>query len=686
MKRLFRLLLPGLLVGSALLLWFFWDPNSPGQETIVATGPQGEVDPYRDPDVARALADTAPINHLSDAAGSVSRAVYRGSLGLSGRIRGWNDFPVSGARVQLRYSRRGRAADPLESDRLLQERVLNPVLSDQSDLAARAEADDQGVFFVPMEGLPAGVYQVVASAGGLAPERKLWTWAGEPGEINFRLAAGETIEGKVLNEVAQQVEGASVLALTQGGEGRGNWSGERQLVSQVESADDGTFRLDVYPGSFQLQARAPGYAPSRSRAVRSGSSGIELILEPGRKVTGRVKNPFGQPVVGARISVWPNMVVKNWKGAVVGQSTLGDAYARCTSDAGGNFRVDDLPPGRFVLLTEKSGYEPRLMYLDFAAPDEVVQAEVQLEQGRVLRGRVLDPDQQPVVGALVTAARSRASAVQTEVATQDDFPRWSARKLGYLPIPLPRATAAVETDSSGFFQLDTLEPARYDLSVLADGLLPARLEGLNPELATQALAIVLEAGSTLEGRIISSSTGHGVGEALLIVGRLGHRRFTRTDSSGQYKIEGLLEGEIDEVRVEAQGYGLLTVNDVEVAGVSTRLDLQLVPAIKVSGFVTNASGRAVHGAWVHVQPAMGVPELEIAEDGRRRIHLQHKLSVRGQTDANGRFNLENVNPASSLEITVRHPVYGVLRGESLPVAEGGQIAGLHLAFPYSRQQ
>jgi hypothetical protein len=198
--------------------------------------------------------------------------------------------------------------------------------------------------------------------------------------------------------------------------------------------------------------------------------------------------------------------------------------------------------------------------------------------------------------------------------------------------------------------------------------------------------IALQTGARLEGRVVSSLTGQGVSGALLVVGRLGYRRFTRTDEGGKYRIRGLPEGEIDEVRVQAEGYGLMIINAVNITGDSTRLDLQLVPAIKLSGHVSDASGRPVPGAWVQIQPDQEAPELDLAENERSRTHLRHKLSVEGKTDSKGYFQIGDVNPASSIEITVRHPAYGLLRAGSFPAISGEQISGLRLSFPNSGGQ
>jgi hypothetical protein len=337
------------------------------------------------------------------------------------------------------------------------------------------------------------------------------------------------------------------------------------------------------------------------------------------------------------------------------------------------------------MLTERGGYEPQLTHLDLSSRN-TVHAKIQLSAGWVLGGTVFGPDGQPVVGALVTVAPSRRNShVDKDPAARSDLSTWSSRRKRYIPIPISRATAAAETDLAGLFQLNSLAATYYDLSIVADDLLPTRLEMLNPEFEMEPLAILLETGSSLEGRVLSSTTGKGVDGAVVIAGRLGYRRMTRTDPKGTYHIGGLPEGEVDEVRVQAEHYGLLTLNDVSVAAGVNLLELQLVPAVRVSGVVSDASGLPVSGAWVHIAPALEAPELDIAEDERMRAHLQHNLSVRGQTDATGHFEIENVNPVSYLQICVRHPAYGVLYGESFRASWGEEISGLQFSFPNSRR-
>ncbi|MCH8141765.1 MAG: carboxypeptidase regulatory-like domain-containing protein [Proteobacteria bacterium] len=235
-----------------------------------------------------------------------------------------------------------------------------------------------------------------------------------------------------------------------------------------------------------------------------------------------------------------------------------------------------------------------------------------------------------------------------------------AREQPYQPISLYRAIAAVETDTRGRFRFDTLEEKVYDLSVVATDLLPRRLENVAVGQGTTHLTVVLESGMRVEGQVFSSLTGSAVSDAIVTVGKgAKRRRLSQTDRDGWYGIGGLLEKEIDQLTVRAEGFALSILDGIDVPAGSQvrRLDLALDPAVRVSGTVIDPAGIPVAGAWVHVEPVEQSLVLMAAGDEQYARDLRLVLRVSAQSDAAGYFELDNVNPASSLELCVRHPEF-----------------------------
>src|SRR5205085_12698978 len=73
-------------------------------------------------------------------------------------------------------------------------------------------------------------------------------------------------------------------------------------------SDDGTFALDnVPPGATQLVVNAAGYTPGRisNLMVEDGKTiaDVEVPLETGVRVSGKVTGPDGAPLPGAMVRV-----------------------------------------------------------------------------------------------------------------------------------------------------------------------------------------------------------------------------------------------------------------------------------------------------------------------------------------------------------------------------------------------
>lgn len=161
--------------------------------------------------------------------------------------------------------------------------------------------DERGEFAQPgdLDPGPCEVYVV-------APEAPVWTGtvdlsAGERTWVDVRLADGVRVRGRVVGADGRPAAGAEVLATRELGHEDPR---ERFSVPRTTSDEAGLFLLElVPPGACELRARVPGRDRlGRARAGIDAPPGaeleVELVLELGALVTGRVVDRQGAPLAG----------------------------------------------------------------------------------------------------------------------------------------------------------------------------------------------------------------------------------------------------------------------------------------------------------------------------------------------------------------------------------------------------
>lgn len=105
----------------------------------------------------------------------------------------------------------------------------------------------------------------------------------------------------------------------------------------------GTYRIDVQKAGFAFRFPGPDSPPPASVAIVAGQS-VEtpvVVLQRGGAIAGRVLDPSGEPLVGARVSALRSMSPSRAMYVPIGQSAQ-------TNDLG-EFRIFGLPPGEFLV-------------------------------------------------------------------------------------------------------------------------------------------------------------------------------------------------------------------------------------------------------------------------------------------------------------------------------------------------
>jgi hypothetical protein len=192
--------------------------------------------------------------------------------------------------------------------------------------------------------VPAGEGRVLlaAVAPGYAPAIAWATADGEPALLSLLRSAPldvlveSTPAAELVAEAAdaKPVEGAAIEVRPAAGYEE---PGAPPLVRRAKTGPDGRARVpDLGRGPFyEVEARAPGFAPGRASQVIPGGTVLRVGLVPAARVVGRViRVPGGGPVAGARVR--------------------GGGVAAATGSDGG-FALEDLEPGAVAVEAGKEG-------------------------------------------------------------------------------------------------------------------------------------------------------------------------------------------------------------------------------------------------------------------------------------------------------------------------------------------
>ncbi len=161
---------------------------------------------------------------------------------------------------------------------------------------------------------------------------------------------------------------------------------------------EGRARLGAVRGSVTVFAHQLGFV-SASKTVPAAPADVRLELDPGGVVEGRVTDPDGNPVAGARVHV------------------QGRRVTVVHSDANGRYRLPAIPPWEAYIRAEADGFAPGYfgpglgwggpIALNLPSGDVETGIDIVLSSPTTITGRVTDERGQPVAGV-------RASVVLRE--------------------------------------------------------------------------------------------------------------------------------------------------------------------------------------------------------------------------------------------------------------------------------
>jgi peroxiredoxin len=231
-----------------------------------------------------------------------------------------------------------------------------------------------------------GYFELTARKAKLVPIHIVWKDQRRPVELpsekELRFDPGTTVGGIVKDQAGHPIEGAVVRV--HGPPTEYDGTDHSFALGELNTDSQGRWRLDVVPrnlGGIHLSVAHPRY---RGRGgILSRDLDSTIVLTKGTMLTGRVTDAAGRPVKGAQV--------------FIGDDRFGRPPTATTNERG-EFTLENCDCGPSSVTVQAEGFAPQIV--DVHVEEHTQSVEVQLtEPGSVVRGKVVDIEGKPVVGA-----------------------------------------------------------------------------------------------------------------------------------------------------------------------------------------------------------------------------------------------------------------------------------------------
>ena len=452
-------------------------------------------------------------------------------LELSGRVTFGDGSGVGGVTVNAVNTESGGGSNG----------VMNPM---GGGGAATATTDAAGGFV--LRGLPRGQYvlSVQNGWGGTAnvqPFRSQPTAAGSS-DVNLTVQKGLRIAGRIVDETGELVAQCWIWANAVGKEGA-------QPVN-AQAKPDGTFELvgltsdvESYNLTFNAQQMGGGFAPVTLEKVKPGTTGLEVVMQSGLKIEGKILDASGKALTNAWIRAQPIR-----QDGESGPTTRGNGIV----EADGSFTIGGLEAGRYSLALQTWGGNggARQMILeggqDVAAGSSGLRLTATL--GATISGTVVDGAGRGVPHVSVQAS------------------------------PVGGGNGGnTQTDENGAFEIAALQDGvAYNVTVRARGKIGSQAEKI--AAGTSGLRLEARDGVDIEGRALAAD-GSPLKQAWIFLRPVDKTGLTpqtaRTDENGRFTATGLENGAEYKAQVRVRDGGASrTIELGTVTGGQTGVELR----------------------------------------------------------------------------------------------------------------
>ncbi len=467
----------------------------------------------------------------------------------------------------------------------------------------------QGATTFAIDDLRPGQYDVFVEASGFAVARRLGLElaAGGTERISVELAPDRFVRGVVRDAATRApIAGAVVLA---------ELLVPAQVVPfhpDVEEAGwrastrtraDGSFTLtglDAPTVDLRVSARGraarwlaavPTYADG---AANAGSELDPVDLAPGGAVEGRVARPDGTPWASARVIA-----------SRMGTGSFGErmSFGMTQPAADGAYRVDDLPPGDYVVLA----FDPTA----FGMP---ATRNFRIERDEVVHIDVGPTDRRTRVVGTIRDAQGAGWADLDVMIGHDE--------------PGGGAWIAERTDAEGSFSFEGVDPGHYTIFVGRGlGASFAIVDEFDVPLAPHIRHDIVLPGGSIRGRVLAVDGGPAAEVSLIVTGaeREGARFVGRvqTNGAGEFELIGIAAGDYAVVAHDSHaGVAAVRLAPVVVGSEPRSIELRLVPGVELHVNVVDAHAAPLAGRVVHFTDESGTA-WRFSADGRTDAQGMH---------------------------------------------------------------
>ncbi len=324
-----------------------------------------------------------------------------------------------------------------------------------------------GHYFV--ENLAPGTYQVVrqAGAGASAPTRKsAEIRAEETTTVDFDGTSRITVRGRVLKGDTPLPNTSIVLLALDPA-----FPGE---MKTLRADAEGAYEIGLdHGGAYQASVgtAAAGGAPAGRSTVRivvadQPEVDQDIVLQA-NSISGRVLDADGKGIKGATVAG-----TRDSAGA-------GDPSRSATAPSGvdGSYRLDAIDAGTYRVVARATGYRAADAYPVVVSEDSPnPTADLTLEKGWILRGRVVDPQGRALPGAMVVIA---------------------------VPGQAESGALSTNSDSTGAFRITAPGDGPMSVTAFANGWAPAVLDDVPPPAGADDAPVMVRAspGGALRIRV-----------------------------------------------------------------------------------------------------------------------------------------------------------------------------------------
>jgi Carboxypeptidase regulatory-like domain len=448
-----------------------------------------------------------------------------------------------------------------------------------------AVTDEKGAF--SFDSLPRGTYTLAFFKAGEMIDKTLTVEA--PADVDVDLPPTGILTGRVVDASTREPVREFFYMLEPAGEGD---TRRTRGMQRGETAADGTFTATVPAGTYRLTASATGFLPSEPIEVvvtAEGSAPVEIALGRGATISGRVTDEEGKPLGEAHV------MIAGDAGEIARSSRNIRRSMPLNAQTGedGTFILTGAETGPAQLIVRRAGFVTERRTIEIEPETRV---DVALARGLSISGTVT-LNGTPAPGVEVNASTS---------AVGSDY-------------------QGATTDERGRFTLEGLVAARYTVRASMEQH-QAQIDNID---ITQRRELTIELDGRGRGTIVGTVSGMPAAAGKLVRGNVFAQTAERgaegvIEGDGTFRIENAPTGTVEVVAHVQTGTGGRSSarKRIEIAaGQTARVDLDLTPAIVVTGRVTHGNRPIPRAQVAFANEEIGMASATTRDDGTYEIGL-----------------------------------------------------------------